>query len=142
MTSLDEIRKRKLAQTCDKIEEFIHKYSDEFNKINPELKQKILVSKAYEIKQDICEHKLYSSKTVVLIYCFASVEAHRETNCLTEIMFEEAIDTAIRLDEYLKQSRVPAGVFHGIPFSIKDTFDIKGFGTVETQILLLYFHFS
>ena len=40
-------------------------------------------------------------------------------------MFQEAIDNAVRLDEHLKQSNSPIGPLHGIPFSIKDTFDIK-----------------
>lgn len=128
MTSLDEIRKQKLSQTSKKIKQFVQKYSEEFNQIHPELKERIINSKSHEIKQDICEHKLYSSKVVILIYCFASIEAHEKTNCLTEIMFEEAIYAAAHLDEAFKLSGEPVGAFHGIPFSIKDTFDIKGFG--------------
>lgn len=134
MTSLDEIRKQKLSQASEKIQHFVQKYSEEFNQIRSELKQKILNSKAHEIKQDICEHKLYSSKTVMLIYCFSSIGAHEKTNCLTEIMFEEAINTAARLDELLKQSGEPVGAFHGIPFSIKDTFNVKGFGKAPPKI--------
>lgn len=133
MTSLDELRKQKLRQASEKIKQFVHRYSAEFNQIHSELKQKILNSKAHEIKQDICEHKLYSSKTVILIYCFASIRAHEKTNCLTEIMFEDAICAAARLDESLNQSCEPVGAFHGIPFSIKDTFDIKGFGKASIQ---------
>ena len=128
MTSLSEIRKQKLHQTNEKIKQFIDKHSEKFNRIHSEVKRKRLNSKAHEIKRDICENKLYSSKTVVLIYCFASISAHEKTNCLTEVMFEESIEIADRLDESFKQSGVPAGAFHGIPFSIKDTFDIKGFG--------------
>ena len=133
MTSMDHIRKQKLTQSAERIKDFTHKYSKEFNEISSELKQKILNSKAHELRRDICDNKLYSSKAAVLVYCFASIEANKKTNCLTEIMFQEAIDNAVRLDEHLKQSNSPIGPLHGIPFSIKDTFDIKGFGNVELE---------
>lgn len=44
------------------------------------------------------------------------------TNCLTEIFFVEAIAAARRLD----RQTTSKGPFHGIPFSLKDQFNVIG----------------
>ena len=133
---MDTIRKQKLANREKQIQEFILKYKAEYEKIDASIKNKILNSKAHQISNDICENKIYTSAMVVLVYCFASLNANKITNALTEIMFEEAIILAKSLDEYLKQFNEPKGPLHGIPFSIKDTFDIKSFG----KRFYLFFH--
>lgn len=126
--SMETIRANKLAQRDKIIDEFIQKYKEDYDKIDQNIKYKIINSKAHEIHIDICENKIYSSTAVVLVYCYASISANKETNSLTEIMFDEAILIAQSLDESFKQSNKPQGPLHGIPFSIKDTFDIKDFG--------------
>lgn len=118
----------KLALRDKQVREFILKYEDEYKTINIKLKEKILNSKAHEIHDDICKNKIYTSTTVVLVYCFASLNANKITNALTEIMFEEALIISNTLDEFFSQFNKPIGPLHGIPFSIKDTFDIKHFG--------------
>ncbi|KAL1850107.1 hypothetical protein Plec18170_007205 [Paecilomyces lecythidis] len=49
-----------------------------------------------------------------------------ETNCLSEILFNEAISRAKQLDDHLKQTGKPVGPFHGLPISLKDNFNIIG----------------
>ena len=48
-----------------------------------------------------------------------------QVNCLTETYFEEAIDRAEALDR-LKASGQLAGPLHGLPISLKDSFQIRG----------------
>lgn len=106
--------------------------------IDVELKTKILDSKAHEIYTNICEHKTYTSRTALLVFCFASTEANQKTNCLTEIMFEQAILMSELLDRSLEESGQSKGPLHGVPFSIKDTFDIKGFGKIRGVFVSLF----
>lgn len=47
------------------------------------------------------------------------------TNCLTETYFEEALKRAETLDEIRSQGRI-AGPLHGLPVSLKDSFQIVG----------------
>lgn len=125
---MKKIKEEKLVSRDKKIKEFILKNEAEYKNITINIKEKILGSKAHEIHDDICGNKIYTSTTVVLVYCFASLNAHKITNSLTEIMFDEAITIAGTLDQYLKQYNKPIGPLHGVPFSIKDTFNIKDFG--------------
>ncbi|EHK25658.1 uncharacterized protein TRIVIDRAFT_62326 [Trichoderma virens Gv29-8] len=48
---------------------------------------------------------------------------------LTEMLFSEAIQDAKRLDEYLRVNGKPIGPFHGVPMTLKDQFNIKGYDT-------------
>ncbi|KAL4895743.1 amidase signature domain-containing protein [Aspergillus ambiguus] len=52
--------------------------------------------------------------------------AQQLTRCLTEPLFDRAIERAKTLDDYLKQAGKPIGPLHGLPISIKDSFNVKG----------------
>ncbi|CAH6722713.1 putative acetamidase [[Candida] jaroonii] len=52
--------------------------------------------------------------------------AHQLTNCLSEIFFEEGLQTAKELDEYQDKTGETKGPLHGLPFSVKDNFNVKG----------------
>jgi len=52
-----------------------------------------------------------------------------QTNCLTEVLFEEAIRRARSLDKYYKLNGKTIGPFHGIPITVKDQFNVKGVDT-------------
>lgn len=43
----------------------------------------------------------------------------KQTNCLSEIFFEEALERARFLDDYLSREGKPIGPLHGLPISIK-----------------------
>ena len=49
-----------------------------------------------------------------------------QTNCLTEICFDEALDQARELDAYQAEYGKLKGPLHGIPVSLKDQFNIQG----------------
>ncbi|KAL1647192.1 hypothetical protein SLS61_007510 [Didymella pomorum] len=53
--------------------------------------------------------------------------AEEVTNCLTEICFDDAITQAKRLDDYRKAHNRLMGPLHGVPISLKDQFNVKGF---------------
>lgn len=44
-------------------------------------------------------------------------------------MFNEALDRARFLDTYLQEHSKPIGPLHGVPMTLKDQFDVKGFDT-------------
>lgn len=59
------------------------------------------------------------SVDVVTAFCKRAAIAHQTVNCLTEIMFDEAIARARQCDEYLAKEGKPIGPFHGLPISLK-----------------------
>lgn len=52
-----------------------------------------------------------------------------QTNCLSEPLFQSALERARYLDEYLRTHHELIGPLHGIPISIKDQFDVQGTDT-------------
>lgn len=51
---------------------------------------------------------------------------NQQTNCLTEICFDEAIARARFLDDFQRQNGRLMGPLHGVPISLKDQFNVKG----------------
>lgn len=49
-----------------------------------------------------------------------------QTNCLTEIFFDRALARAESLDEAFSRTGKPTGPLHGLPISLKDSFDVEG----------------
>ncbi|KAF2011126.1 amidase [Aaosphaeria arxii CBS 175.79] len=64
---------------------------------------------------------------VTKAFCKRAAIAHQLTNCLTEILFDEALSRAKELDAHLAAGKSPLGPLHGVPVSLKDTFKIKGY---------------
>ncbi|KAK4934807.1 hypothetical protein LTR10_024025 [Elasticomyces elasticus] len=65
------------------------------------------------------------SYDVTFAFCKRAAIAHQLVNCMTEMWFDEALDRARELDRIFADSG-PVGAFHGLPFSIKNTFAVKG----------------
>lgn len=63
--------------------------------------------------------KELSSEEVVRAFCTRAAVAHRDVNCLTEVMFDEAVERAKELDEYLEREGKTMGPLHGLPVSVK-----------------------
>jgi Asp-tRNA(Asn)/Glu-tRNA(Gln) amidotransferase A subunit family amidase len=61
------------------------------------------------------------------------------TACLTEPLFTRAFRQATKLDEHLSRTGSPIGPLHGLPVSVKDTFDIAG---VDSSIGIAAFCFK
>lgn len=117
----------KLTERDSKINDFTKKHFKAYESIELSARTQILHSKAHEIYKNICEKRSWKAVNVVLVFCFASIESNKTTNCLTEVMFEEAMNIAKNLDDEFEISGVPVGPLHGIPFSVKDTFNVKGY---------------
>ncbi|EMG50183.1 TR02 putative amidase [Candida maltosa Xu316] len=83
---------------------------------------------AVEIVANI-KNKKWTALEVTLSFCHRATIAHQLSNCLTEIFFDEAIETAKRLDEYQAKTGETIGPFHGLPISLKDNFNVKGQAT-------------
>lgn len=63
---------------------------------------------------------------VVTAFCKRAAIAQQCVNCLTEIMFDEALARARECDDYLAKEGKPIGPLHGLPISLKDSFNVKG----------------
>ncbi|KEF58507.1 uncharacterized protein A1O9_06433 [Exophiala aquamarina CBS 119918] len=48
------------------------------------------------------------------------------TNCLTEVLFADAVEQALKLDKYFASTGRLIGPLHGIPMTLKDQFNVKG----------------
>ncbi|RFU24669.1 hypothetical protein B7463_g11673, partial [Scytalidium lignicola] len=70
-----------------------------------------------------------TSEAVTVAFCKRAAIAQQLTNCLTEIMFDEAIERAKSLDATYKKTGKLSGSLHGVPVSIKDSFRVKGYDT-------------
>ncbi|KAL2357109.1 acetamidase [Cryomyces antarcticus] len=81
---------------------------------------------ATALAEEIAKGRL-KSVDVVTAFCKRAAIAHQLTNCLTEIMFEDALSRAKKLDEHLKRTGKPIGPLHGVPISLKDTFRVPGY---------------
>ncbi|KAL4870731.1 amidase signature domain-containing protein [Aspergillus spectabilis] len=68
----------------------------------------------------------YSAVAVLEAYCKRASIAQQTINCLTEILYETALERARYLDEYLETNGKTIGILHGLPISLKDLFAIKG----------------
>ncbi|KAG5363550.1 putative amidase [Yarrowia sp. B02] len=67
-----------------------------------------------------------SAVTVAGAFLRAAVIAQTLTNCLTELLPKEALETAQKLDEHLKTTGKTVGPFHGLPISVKEMVGFKG----------------
>ncbi|KIW19109.1 hypothetical protein PV08_03401 [Exophiala spinifera] len=72
-----------------------------------------------------------SAEDVTRAFAHRAAIAHQLTNCLTEPLFDTALARAKYLDTYLRTHKRPFGPLHGLPVSVKDTFDVAG---VDTSI--------
>ncbi|KAK8053298.1 amidase signature domain-containing protein [Apiospora saccharicola] len=67
-----------------------------------------------------------TSVEVTTAFCKRAALAQQLTSCLTEIFFNEAIESAKEADQYLEKNGEVRGPLHGLPISMKDSFVVKG----------------
>ncbi|CAE6428138.1 unnamed protein product [Rhizoctonia solani] len=75
-----------------------------------------------------------TSVEVTIAFCKAAYAAQELTNCLTEIMFTQALARARELDEHFTKTGEVVGPLHGVPISIKDHVLVKGEDTASGYI--------
>ncbi|KAG1903817.1 amidase signature domain-containing protein [Suillus fuscotomentosus] len=83
---------------------------------------------ASEIVQRIAKEEWTSSR-VLEAYIAQSAMAQAEANCLTEVLYEDARKRAKELDAEFATTKTLRGPFHGVPFSVKDNYQIEGYNT-------------
>jgi len=81
---------------------------------------------ATELVDELSQGSL-TSESVTTAFCKRAAIAQQLTNCLTEILFDDAIARAKELDAYFSRTGQPFGPLHGLPISLKDTFQIRGY---------------
>lgn len=67
-----------------------------------------------------------SSEEVTTAFCKRAAIAQQLTSCLTETFFDQALERARQCDAFLAREKKTLGPLHGLPISVKDTFNIKG----------------
>lgn len=70
-------------------------------------------------------------------YCHRAALAHQVLNCCSEIFFDQALETARKLDEHYAKNGTVVGKLHGIPISLKDQVDLPGFDSSIGYVALL-----
>ncbi|KAI4620720.1 uncharacterized protein J4E87_007048 [Alternaria ethzedia] len=80
---------------------------------------------ATDLVKMMAEGQLTSTE-VVTAFCKRAAVAQQCVSCLTEIMFEEALARARECDDFLKNEGRVMGPLHGLPISLKDSFNIRG----------------
>lgn len=70
-----------------------------------------------------------TSSELTLAFCKRAAIAQQVTNCLTEIFFDAALERARQLDSHLAKTGKCIGPLHGLPISVKESFNIAGVHT-------------
>ncbi|PKY08623.1 fatty-acid amide hydrolase [Aspergillus campestris IBT 28561] len=86
------------------------------------------ITEKYDIRGlmgEIAGGKL-TCEEVVGAFCKRASIAHQLTRCLTEPLFDRALTRAQHLDAHLRRTSTPIGPLHGLPITLKDTFNITG----------------
>jgi amidase len=81
---------------------------------------------ATSLADAICSRQL-TAEEVAIAFCKRAAIAQQVCNCLTEIFFDNAIEHAKFLDKEYERTGKTLGSLHGIPVSLKDSFDVSGF---------------
>ncbi|KAF1819847.1 amidase [Dissoconium aciculare CBS 342.82] len=76
---------------------------------------------------DLLAQAHFSSEVVTRAFCKRAAIAQQVSNCLTEILFDDALSRARELDAHLARTGKPIGPLHGLPISLKDSFKVKGY---------------
>lgn len=76
--------------------------------------------------QSWIQSRRYTAVQITSAFCHRAALLQQFTGCLTEILFDTALEKAKDQDEHLANTGQLVGPLHGIPISIKDNQDIKG----------------
>ncbi|KAK9460885.1 amidase signature domain-containing protein [Lipomyces oligophaga] len=81
-----------------------------------------------ELAAEIAKGK-YSAEEVISAYIKRATVVHQLTNCFSEVVFEQALERAKKLDEYYIREGKTSGRYHGVPITLKDQFNVYGVDT-------------
>ncbi|KAI9369784.1 amidase signature domain-containing protein [Aspergillus egyptiacus] len=71
----------------------------------------------------------FSAEQVTRAYINRATVAHQLTNCITEVIFEDALAQARELDREYSTTGQIKGPLHGVPVTVKDQFNVIGYDT-------------
>ncbi|KAL4737310.1 amidase signature domain-containing protein [Aspergillus similis] len=71
----------------------------------------------------------FTSVEVTTAFCKRAAIAQQLTCCLTEMFFDQALARAKQLDEEFARTGTTRGPLHGLPISIKESFNVPGVPT-------------
>lgn len=72
------------------------------------------------------QNREYTALEVTIAFCKRAAISNQLLLTLTEPLFASAVTRARFLDDHLNRTGTPFGPLHGLPISVKDTFDIVG----------------
>ena len=115
--------------------DLLKKYNETTSVSVLDLPKKLMSAEEFKITESYTAlellEKLKSSEIsavdVVDAFSHRAAIATQVTNCCTELMFEYGKKRAEFLDNYLKENNKPYGPLHGLPISLKDSFNIPGY---------------
>ncbi|GFF41779.1 putative amidase C550.07 [Aspergillus udagawae] len=86
------------------------------------------ITEQYDVRELLraMADKRLTAEEVTTAFCKRAAIAHQLTRCLTEPLFDHAVQRARDLDAHLRRTGRPIGPLHGLPVSVKDCFHIKG----------------
>ncbi|KAI2909198.1 hypothetical protein CBS11852_322 [Aspergillus niger] len=86
------------------------------------------ITEDYDIRSLLKElhSKRLSAEEVTRAFCKRAAIAQQLSRCLSEPLFTQALARARSLDAHLHTTNTPIGPLHGLPISVKDTFQITG----------------
>jgi len=76
---------------------------------------------------DAIRSRTFTAEAVITAFCKRAAIAQQVCNCLTEIFFDQAIERAKFLDKEYERTGKTLGPLHGVPVSLKDSFDVSGY---------------
>ncbi|PWN31957.1 amidase signature enzyme [Meira miltonrushii] len=107
------------------IEEARKILSEQYTPNNASISTSILSSNIEDLVKGI-EQKKWTSTIIVQTFIRQAIIAHEQTNCLTEVNFQQALERAEELDNEFAKNGKLVGPLHGIPFSLKDQYHLQG----------------
>ncbi|KAF7590431.1 hypothetical protein BBP40_002887 [Aspergillus hancockii] len=74
----------------------------------------------------VIAEKTLTAEDVAKAFCKRAAIAHQLTRCLSEPLFDRALQRAKDLDQHLQSTGKLIGPLHGLPVTVKDSFHVKG----------------
>ncbi|KAI6765558.1 hypothetical protein HG530_006628 [Fusarium avenaceum] len=76
----------------------------------------------------------WSAEQVTRSFVKRAIIAQHVTNPISDMFFEEALERAQGLDESLARTRKAFGILHGLPISVKDVLNLRGYATTMGHV--------
>ena len=93
---------------------------------------------AFEVTTAFCKRAAIAHQAVSKTYTrmASDVLTRVETNCLAAVLFDNALEQAKELDQYMERHGKPRGPLHGLPISVKEHVYLEG--TLATSGLIAW----